>query len=191
MQTIEVKETEYCKLQVDYETDKDQINLKRDEVLKAFKDAPVKGFRPKTASLEVIKIQYRKEIQDATKRALMEQAFHDTLFEKELKPFGTPNFTNSLLQGNKFSCSFEMQTRPTFELAPYKKLELPKQPVQFTIEELTQQFLQELRLRFGESIPFTETDFVQANDNVIIDYDCFSGDIRLDNLCLKGELLTI
>lgn len=188
---ITTNEIEYCKLQVNYEADKDKINLKRDEVLKAFKDAPVKGFRPKTASLEVIKIQYRKQIDDATKRALMEQAFHDTLFEKELKPFGTPNFTTSFLQGNKFSCSFEMQIRPSFELAPYKNLELPKQPIQFTTEELTQQFLQELRIRFGDSIPFTESDFVQMGDNVIIDYDCFSGDIKLDNLCVKGELLTV
>ena len=43
---IEIKESEPCKLIVNYAADAGQILNKRGEVLTAFKKAPVPGFRP-------------------------------------------------------------------------------------------------------------------------------------------------
>lgn len=190
--SIKVEETEYCKLNIKYETaDKDQIDAKRTEVVSYFKKAPVPGCRPGKAHLEAIKVHYRNQINESLKRALAEQAFHNTIFEKNIKPFGTPEFNSILLLGNKFTCEFSMYKKPDFELATYKELELPKPPTDLTSNEFAQNMLQELRVRFGESVPFTETDFVQKNDNVIIDYDAIDGETKLDSLCTKGEILTV
>lgn len=193
---IEVKETDYCKLEVTYEAGMDQIDTKRNQILPFFKNAPVPGFRPGAASLEVIKIHYRNQINDALKRALAEQAYHDTLFEKNIKPFGPPEFKNMMLLAHKFSCEFSMYKKPDFELASYKELEIPKPAIEFTTTELAQKMLQEMRIRCGEAIPYADTDFVQDGDNVIIDYRAFDKndageDVELVNLNATGELLTV
>jgi trigger factor len=189
---IEVKETEYCKINVHYESDAEEIETKRNEVLNQFKKAPIKGVRSGSkTSLEMIKMQYQKQINESLKRALAELAFHNTLFEKDIKPFGAPNFTNLTLLANKFSCDFTMNKKPDFELAPYKEITFPKQPINISVEDLTQQMLQELRVRHGGMALFTADDTVQLGDSVTIDYHAFDGEVNLDTLNGAGEILTV
>lgn len=193
---INITETGYCQVNVLYEADVDQIEKKRNEVALQFKNLPVKGWRPGKANIEVIKIHYRNQINEALKRALAEEAFHKTVVEKSIQPFGVPDFKNITLLSNKFTCEFSMHKKPEFDLAPYKGLEFPKQDIGFTTVELVQKFLQEARIRYGESVPFTEDDFVQTTDNIIIDYKAYEvkdggTEVELSNLGATGELLTV
>lgn len=79
---IQIKELDACKLLVCYNADAGQILDKRGEVLNAFKKAPVPGFRTNKVPLDAIKVHYRQQIEDSLKRALAEEAYHSTLFEK-------------------------------------------------------------------------------------------------------------
>lgn len=193
---INITETGYCQVNVLYEADLDQVEKKRNEVALHFKNAPVKGFRPGKANIEVIKIQYRNQINEALKKALAEEAFHKAVVEKNIQPFGVPNFKNMTLLNNKFTCEFSVHKKPEFVLAPYKNLEFPKQEIGFTTVELVQKFLQEARIRYGESVPYGEGDFVQTTDNIIIDYKAYEvkddgEEVELTNLAATGELLTV
>lgn len=193
---ISINELNDNKIDVSCILNKEDIDKKRDEVLNIFKNAQVPGFRKNKASLEVIKIHYRKQIDEALSRALAEEAYHNTLFEKEIKPFGLPEFKSFNLEGNKFTCEFSMFKKPEFTLANYKGLEIPKQDTGFNSTELMQEFLQQTRRRFGESNPFTPEDIIQDTDDVIIDYKAFltnddGSEIELANLSAEGELLTI
>src|SRR5277367_2697207 len=100
---IEINEIEACKLSVHYEANALEIMDKRAEVQTAFKKAPVPGFRPGKASMDAIKLHYRQQIEESLKRALAEDAFHNTLFEKKLRPHGAPKFNSLLLDGGKFT----------------------------------------------------------------------------------------
>lgn len=188
---IEVKEVEPCKLSVNYTAGVEDIFNKRMDVLKAFKNAPVPGFRPGKASQEAIRMHYRSQIEDSVKRALAEDAFHNTLFEKKIKPHGPPRFDSIMLVDGKFSCDFLLHTKPVFELTAYSDLIIPKPHESRTLEEVTEQMLQEIRVRFGEVSPYAETDFVQQGDNVIVDYDGFIDGGKVDKLCAVGEMLTV
>lgn len=188
---ITASEPKYCEVSVHFEADPELISTKRAEVEKLFKDAPVKGFRKGKASMDAIRMSYRNQINEALKRALAEAAFHETLFDQNIQPFGIPDFSSILLVGNKFSCDFSIRKKPTFELAPYKEMQVPRQHPNFTIETLAQQLLQELRTSYGDSVPYTENDFVEHSDNVIIDYDAFDGDAHLEQFSGKGQLLSI
>ena len=53
---IQIRETEQCKLSVHYEASSDEIKAKKVEVLGAFKNAPVKGFRPGIAPMDAIRL---------------------------------------------------------------------------------------------------------------------------------------
>jgi len=188
---IEVKEVESCKLMINYTADAMEILNKRGEILSHFKKAPVPGFRPGKASNDAIRMHYRTQIEESLKRALAEDAYHNTLFEKKLKPHGAPRFNSLLLADGKFSCEFEMHTKPDFELAPYTALQIPKPHEPHSIVELTEKLMQELRVRFGEAAPYTDDDFVQTGDNAIIDYEgSVDGEVAT-NLCATGEMLTV
>jgi trigger factor len=189
---IQINETAPCELMIHYEAGSEQIDTKMAEVLKSFEKAPVRGFRPGSKpSLDAIKMQYRQQINEALKRALAEQAFHDALFEHDIKPLGTPNFTSLSLLANKFSCSFSLRKKPDFELQPYKGLTVPKQPMSQSINDMAQQMMQELRVKCGDVVPFTADDTVQMGDSIVIDYQAFDGEKSLDSLNGTQQALTV
>lgn len=188
---IEVNELEPCKVAVRYKANFLEISDKRVEVESTFKKAPVPGFRPNKASMGAIKLHYRQQIDESLKRALAEDAYHNTLFEKKIRPHGAPKFNNMLLDGGSFVCEFEMYTKPEFELVSYKDVEVVKPRPDREANEIAQQALQELRVRLGDVVPYSETDFVQQGDNIIIDYEADIAGEKVDNLCATGEMVTI
>lgn len=188
---IEVKEIEPCKLQIHYEADALAILNKRAEVISHFKKAPVPGFRPGKASVDAIKVHYKDQIEESLKRALAEDAYHDTLFEKKFRPHGAPRFNTLTLANGKFSCDFEIFTKPDFTLNDYKGMDIPKPAAAISATEMCEKMLQELRVRLGEVSPYSESDFVQAGDNVIIDYVGSVDGEKVDSLSAGGEMLTV
>jgi trigger factor len=188
---IDIKELEPCRLSVHYESGAEEILNKRGEIIKHFKKAPVPGFRPGKASLDAIKIHYRTQIEESLKRALAEDAYHNTLFEKKIKPHGAPRFNNAMLADGKFTCDFDLHTKPDFEPAPYKNLEIPKPHEPMTDIEVAARMMQELRVKAGEVTPYSESEFVQHGDNVIVDYDGLVDGEKVENLCGQAEMLTV
>lgn len=188
---IEVKETEPCKLIVSYEADAEQILNKRGEIVQAFKKAPVPGFRAGKANLDIIKMHYRTQIDESLKRALAEDAYHNTIFEKKLRPHGAPKFNSAMLMDGKFTCEFELFVKPDFTLGTYKGLQIPKPSEPISDVELSEKMLQELRVKFGEVEPYSDTDFVQAGDTIIVDYEGLIDGIKVDKLSAEGEMLVV
>ena len=188
---IDIKEVEQCKLAITYQADAEQIMNKRAEVMNAFKKAPVPGFRKGKASPDAIRMHYRQQIEESVKRGLAEDAYHNTLFEKKLRPHGAPRFNTMLMEGGKFTCEFDLNTKPDFEPASYKDLVFPKPNSQSNVAEITEKFLQDLRLKYGEVVPYSDTDFIQMGDNVIVNYDGFLNDVKIDSLSAEGEMLTV
>lgn len=188
---INVTEVEPCKLKIDYQADAEQISVKRAEIVSAFKKAPVPGFRPGKASTDAIKIHYRDQIEDSLKRALAEDAFHNALFEKNIKPHGAPRFNTLFLADGKFNCEFDLYTKPNFELAPYKNLEVPKPHEPENAVEVSEKMLQDLRLKFGETVPYKDGDFVQNGDNIIVSYEGVVDGEKIETLTAEGEMLRV
>lgn len=188
---IQVKEVEPCKLTIQYTANAEEILNKRGEILKNFKKAPVPGFRPGKANMDAIKMHYRVQIEESLKKSLAEDAYHNTLFEKKFRPHGAPRFNNLEMGDGKFVCEFDLHVKPEFELVNYRGFEIPKPHEPTTSVELTEKMLQELRVRFGTSVPYTDTDFVQKGDNIIVDYEGTVDGVKIQNLCAQGEMLTV
>lgn len=188
---IEIKEIDTCKLDVTYYADAGEILEKRGEVLKNFRKAPVPGCRPGRASIDAIKIHYRSQIEDSLKRALAEDAYHNTVFEKRLRPHGPPVIKSAMMVDRGFKCEFEVNVKPDFELGEYRDFEIPKPHIDMSLTDLTEKMMQQLRVKYGESIPYDEEDFVQVGDNVILNYDGFVDGEKVDNISAEGEMLTV
>jgi trigger factor len=188
---ISVEELEPCKLLIHCKANFVEISDKRAAVLNEFKKAPVPGNRAGHASMDAIKMHYRKQIDESLKRALAEDSYHTALFEKKLRPHGAPKFTSLLLDGGSFTCEMEIYTKPDFELTPYQNMEIPKPQVSQNAEEIAAQLLQELRVRLGDVTPYNDDDFIQQGDNIIIDYEGLIDGEKAANLCATGEMVTI
>jgi len=188
---ITMEEIEYCKVDVHYESDIETIISKRSEVVAKFKDVAVPGFRLGHASPEVLKIYFRKEIDEALQKELANDAVQNTIFEKGIKPFGYPQFKSIHLEGNKFNCDFTLHVQPAFELQQYKDFEIPKPAEKMNAVELAQKILQDLRVRYGETTPYGENDFVQIGDNVVINYNGTVDEQPVDRLTASGELVQV
>src|ERR1700722_7805255 len=109
---INIQETEYCKLLIQYEADPEKIATKKNEIVNRFKSNRVPGFRPNRATNEAIRIHYSKEIYEALKKELTTEAFHDVITEKNIKPFGYPDILSTTLENTKFSCEFSLHKQP-------------------------------------------------------------------------------
>jgi len=188
---IEIKELESCKLSVQYVADAGEILDKRGQILQLFKKAPVPGFRPGKGSLDAIKMHYRNQIEESLKRGLAEDAYHNTIFEKKLRPHGAPLFKSILMVDGKFTCEFEIHVKPEFTLTPYLGIDIPKPHADTNEVHFAEKVLQEFRVKFGEAIPYLEGDVVQTGDNVIIDYEGTLDGEKINNLSAEGEMLTV
>lgn len=188
---IEVKEIEPCKLSVNYIADSEELDSKKIEVLNYFKKAPVPGFRKGKSTIDVIKSYYKNQIDDSLKKAMLEEAFHQTLFKEKFKPHGQPQFTLVKLKDESFSCSFDIRTRPNFDIPEYLNLEIPSPHIDEDELSVSEKMLQELRKRFGETISFTEDDVVGFGDSVIIDYEGFYDGQKIDSISVEGEMVTV
>lgn len=188
---IEVTELEPCKLSVHYEANAMEIMDKRVVVQNSFKKAPVPGFREGKAPMDAIKMHYNKQIEESLKRALAEDSFHNTLFEKKLRAHGAPKFNSLLLDGGKFVCEFELYTKPEFKAPEWKNLEFPKPHEQMSAVEVSELMMQDLRVRLGDAEPYGDNDFVQTGDNVILDYEGSVDGVVVSTLVAQGELITV
>lgn len=189
---IEVKEIEYCKLNVSCVANTEEINTKRNEVVKIFMRAPIPGFRKGKATQQAIKHYYKNQIDEAVKRALAEEALQQSIVEKSLRPLGAPHF-NSIFMGldNAFSCNFTIHNKPDFELMDFKSMEVPKPHVAMTAEDYAQKIFQNLREQHGEKLPFDENDVASMGDMISVSYDAFADGIKQDNLCAEDETFAL
>src|SRR5690606_2367726 len=151
----------------------------------------VSGFRKGKAPLSVIKNKYKDQINNSLKNALLEEAYHNIVFEKKLDVFGQPDVMESNLINSNFSCAFKLTVKPDFELKPYDQYEVVKPPSTLSVSDLSEKILQDLRVKYGEVSQYDENSFVQNGDSIIVNYTgSIDGELN-ENLCATGEMLTV
>lgn len=187
---MEIKELEFCKYQIDYAFNAQDVLKKRNEISKIFRNAPVPGHRKGKATKATVALYYKSQINDSLKRALAEEAFHNSVFEKELDVFGEPQFSKIDLINNAFECSFVVFVKPNIEIKNISNT-IPKPHINCEQSHLSEQIMQDLRVKCGGVSPYTDDDFVQFGDNIIIDYEGFVDSKKIDTICAIGEMLTV
>lgn len=173
--TVQITENEYCKIEAHYVADPKLVSSKIQEAINQIKFNKVKinGFRPGKAPDWAIKKHMKTPINDWVKRELILEAYNDVLFETKAKPIGAPILEQAELNNDKFWCSMKLFRKPNVTLNKYKEFSIPKPHSEFTSVELAEQMIQELRLNHGDSVPYSDSDFVQEGDKVTIDFSCF------------------
>jgi trigger factor len=189
---IEVKELEYCKVNVHYEIELDDaLEIKRNQIAEKMKHKKVPGFRAGKVPLDILKQVFKEQIKDETANELASEAVQNTIVEKNLRPFGNPQFSSYSMNGNKFVCDFSMFIQPEFDLKQYKEFEIPKPKQAVKPDELAQKTLQEIRSTNGTERQFDENDAIAMGDNAVIKYSCIIDGEKADRLCADNELVRV
>ncbi len=187
---IDIQEIDYCRLNVNFAADPDQVENKRLEIINYFKKEEVPGFRKGKATNEAVLFHFKNKIEDALKNEMAQEAFYTVIAEKNIRPFGNPQFLSADLNNKDFKCSFAMNKVPEFELKQYKDFTIPLAPLP-NAAEMSEKILQELRNKNGETIPFAENDFLQTGDAAIINYSGREEHSNIEIIKIDGELFTI
>ena len=188
---ISITELEDFKVNVKCTLDKEQIQDKKDDIIREFKKAAtVPGFRQGKAPIEAISLHFKDQINEALKRELAQVAYNSTVSEHGIKAFGQPQFASMQLDNQKFQCEFCLHKIPDVELAQYKGFDLPRGHLPNAVE-MAEKILQELRERHGDTVPFTELDFIQAGDNAIIDYAGYETGKVEPSIKVDGEMFVV
>lgn len=195
MHNIQVQEKEDCKVEVQYVADPEKVLEIRatvvDEIFEEASKVAIPGYRKGKAPLSAVKSRFRKTIEERTQRELVTKANNDIIFETKMKTMFYPQVLHSNLNNAYFECNLLFMKKPDFELKEYKGFEIPKPHSPKTPAELAEQMLQELRVKYGDVVPFGETDFVQTNDKVTMDVRCVLGDKEIPELTKQGEFYSV
>ena len=189
----QINEIEYCKVNVHYTAEGDVVKDKISDTVRTLKKNKVRvpGYRPGKASDLAIRVHLKKHINEKVKEELVAQAYDDILFETKMKPIGYPQIMNAQLNDNNFLVDMLFLKKPEFELKGYKDLELPKPHQETTVENMTQHLLQQLREFHGDTIPYSETDFVQMGDQITMDVKVELDGKPVDSLAKEGVLYKV
>ena len=187
---VQVKEVEYCKLEVLYTADEDVVESKRDEVVADLRRTQIPGFRKGKAPDSAIKAKLGKQIDVHISEQMKSQAYDDVVFEADVKPIGYPKFDEVSLSGNKFTCKLTLLKKPEFELKDYK-YEIPKPDVNRDVEGEVQSTLEDLRLRFGDVEPYGDDDFVDSGDQITIGFEATIDGEPFEGSSAEGQLYIV
>lgn len=192
---IQIQEKEPCKVQVNYIADPAKVLAKRTEVTdKIFEDTAklvVSGYRKGKAPFEAVKLKFRKNIEEQTKQKMLVLAEEEILFETKMKTLFSTQVVNASLQDSKFECELLFCKKPVVELKEYKGLKIPKPHLPKTLPELTEQMLQELRVKYGDVVPFAENDVSEIGDKITMDVKCLAEGKSVDELTKHGIFYTV
>ena len=134
--TVEDAKPSKKKLHIEIPTE-DVLKKEAEIVGNIRKTANIKGFRKGKVPKDIIMKTYKKDIEEDTKRELMNVAYEFAVSEYKLNPVSNPVFTSVLYEENKpFSFDASVDVKPQFELKEYKHIPVTKESLKVTQDEI-------------------------------------------------------
>jgi len=124
-------------------------------------------------------------------KALINETLPRAMQETETYPLSVPVIENETLKMDQtFKYAAIMEVRPIFEPKGYMELEVEKENLVVTDEDLDRQ-LEEIRKNYGKLNVVDEDRDIRENDYVLIDYEGFEGGKPLEGIRSSNFLLRI
>jgi trigger factor len=161
-------------MQIHYQAEPAKVKEKRQEAIVQFRKIQIPGFRKGKAPDQAIEIKLKKQIDDYVKHEMTVEAYNDIIYESKIKPIGHPQITKMDLHDSNFSCDLMVLKKPDVELKQYRDFSIPKPHQQYSVAEMVEKMLQELRVKFADVSPYGENDFVTIGDKVTLDCICLT-----------------
>lgn len=152
---------------------KEEVNKELDaEFQKVKKDANIKGFRRGKVPRHILEKTYGQQVKAEVAEKLVQATYFDAIEKEKLDVVAHPEIKEPVFEGDgSFSYEAEVDTRPQFELNEYKGLEIEKQEISVTDEEIDSE-VERLRKEIAP-LRNIEDRAAQVSDIAIVDFDGF------------------
>lgn len=152
---------------------KEEVSKELDAGFRKIKnEARIKGFRRGKVPRHILEQTYGQQVRAEVAEKLVQATYFDAVEKEKLDVVAHPEIKTPVFEEDgSFSYEAEVDTRPQFELENYKGVEIEKEQVAVTEEEINSE-IEKLRkemapLRSVEGRP------VQEGDIAIVDFDGF------------------
>jgi trigger factor len=177
-------------------TKKLKIVLPKEEVSKELdagfqkvkNEAKVKGFRRGKVPRHILESTYGQQVRVEVAEKLVQETYFDAVEKEKLDVVAHPEIKSPVFEEDgSFSYEAEVDTRPQFELKQYNGLEIEKEEIAVSDEEIDS----EIERMRKETAPLrsVEDRAAQVNDIAIVDFDGFHNGEKLEQV--HGENVNI
>ena len=170
MTNIQVEDVSEIKKRLTFEVPQNKVADVLDSQYKDLrKNVQIRGFRKGKAPLSVLRAHFGKQVQEETKRKLIEETFQPGLNEKKITLVSLINLDSDEVTGNgPFTYVAEIEVPPPIELKNYKGLKLTKYIKKVTDEVVTER-LESLREQQAKLVPIDDSRPVKKGDHLVVD----------------------
>ena len=151
-------------------------------------DANIKGFRRGKVPRHILEKTYGQQVRAEVAEKLVQETYFDAVEKEKLDVVAHPEIKAPVFEEDgTFSYEAEVDTRPQFELSEYKGLEIEKEKITVTEEEIDN----EIERMRKENAPLrgVEDRAAQENDIAIVDFDGFHDGKKLKEV--HGENVNV
>jgi len=172
--------------------DSEEVDHKLNESYKELKKkANVPGFRKGKVPREILERRFGHQVEEDVVRKLINETLPKALDEVQSYPLGSPVLErDSLEEGRDFSYSAIMEVRPEFEVENYKGIELNREAISVTDEDVDKH-LEQIRESHGKLRAVEDERPIRQGDYVVLDYEGFEGDQPLEGMKSSNFLLKV
>jgi trigger factor len=168
------------------EIDAKEIDNRVNEAYRRFgKRARIKGFRPGKVPRKILENYFSEDILEDVTSSLIKETFPEALEETKAYPLNMPVIENDTVrEGQDYRYSAVFEVKPEFEIKDYLGIEVEREKVSITKEDVARQ-LDQIREARGKLLSVGDERGIKQGDVVIIDYAGFDGDKEIEGV--KGE----
>jgi trigger factor len=165
------------------EVEPEEVLRKVEETYKSLgKTAKVPGFRPGKIPRRILERQYGSQVAEEVARDLVRDTLPMAMDEQKTYPLTMPLVENGSVKGGEpFKYSAVLEVKPEFDLKDYTGLEVEKEIILVTEEDVEKQF-EEIRKANGKVIAVEGGRAAQESDFAIVSYEGSQGGIPVNDL---------
>lgn len=164
---------------INYKTNNEEWKIAVDKAFeKLNKKAKIDGFREGKAPRSVFEKKYGKEnIFMEASEILIHERYHKIFEDDKLEPIIEPKVDIVKMDEFGLEANFTIWTKPEITLGSYKNLNVKKEEVKITKEEINNE-IKSLTEKYAEIVPIDGP--VKKNDTAIIDFEGFNDGIPFE-----------
>jgi trigger factor len=187
-----VEEISSVKRKLTVELDAEEVSKKIEDAYRTLqKKAKVRGFRPGKVPRNILERYFGEQVAQDVTKGLVNETLPLAFEETKTYPLTMPLVENDALKkGEGFKYAAVMEVKPAFELKDYMGLEVEKEKVSVSDEEVDRQ-LGEVRKANAKLKPLEENRGARQDDCVIVDYEAFEGDQPIEGIKAQNFLVRI
>ncbi|HDR15808.1 MAG TPA: trigger factor [Desulfobacteraceae bacterium] len=174
------------------EIGEDEVARKLDEAYHSLsRNVKIPGFRPGKAPRSVLETRFGDQVREDVSREFVANTFPAAITEADMNVLGYPQIEKDVpTKGKPFTYSASMEVRPAFEVKDFKGVEVQKEKVEVTDEQV-QARLDAIVQSHGKLKPVDDRETIEENDYVVLDYKAFEGEEPIEDTSAENYMLHV